>query len=147
LIEQHRIGDSVASGRRVSRLDHVGIAVESIDAALTYYTDQLGLTVVHDEVADDPGVRLCYVDGGDTFIQLVEPIRPGPVREFLDSSGEGLHHLCFATDDLDSALVEWPGQEDARVFMGGRDRRACFVLGNPEGVIIELTEEEPQSQR
>lgn len=124
-------------------LDHAAIAVADIDAALPYYEETLGLKVVHDEIADDPGVRLCYLDAGNAYIQLVEPVRPGPVQQFLDEHGEGLHHICFAVDDIPRMLAAADDGNGVQVFMGGRERLACFLSGTPTGVLIELTETTP----
>lgn len=124
-------------------IDHVAVAVRSVEAALAYYTGVLGMPVVHDEVADDPGVRLVYLDAGPVTFQLVCPVRPGPVRDFLVEHGEGLHHVCFSVRDIPAVLAALPGQDAVTVFRGGRDRRACFIAGAPPGVRIELTEQDP----
>jgi methylmalonyl-CoA epimerase len=124
-------------------VDHVAIAVWDADASLARYTDGLGLTLVGDERAEDPGVRLVYLDAGNTFVQLVQPIRPGPVRQFLTERGEGLHHVCFAVDRLERVLAALPGQHDVPIFRGGRGRRACFLTGTANGALVELTEHEP----
>lgn len=130
------------NGRR--RIDHIAVAVWDADVAEKYYTEQLGLQRVHDEFTEEPGVRLTYLDAGNAFIQLVQPFRPGPVEDFLRAQGEGLHHICFAVDDINRATSLLPGQSEAGIFMGGRGRLACFLLGNPKGVRIELTETRPR---
>lgn len=126
-------------------IDHVAIAVSDTDTALRYYTEVLRLRVVHDEIADDPGVRLTYLDGGGTYLQLVQPVRNGPVSDFIAERGEGLHHICFLAASIADAVQQMPGESDARVFLGGRGRRACFLLHSPENVRIELTETDPIS--
>lgn len=128
---------------QVDFVDHVAIAVHDADAALPFYVSRLGLRVVGDEAADDPGVRLTYLDGGNVLIQLVQPLRPGPVADFLRTRGEGLHHLCFNVERIEPVLGALPGEEGARIFAGGRGRRACFLLHEPNGVRVELTEREP----
>jgi len=123
------------------RLDHVAIAVRDADQAIPYYRDVLGLPVVGDELAEEPGVRLVYLDAGNSLLQLVEPAREdGPVAEFLDQYGEGLHHVCFATDDMADAVARLDGTGQTRIFRGGRDRLACFLVERPNGVRVELTE-------
>jgi methylmalonyl-CoA/ethylmalonyl-CoA epimerase len=121
-------------------VDHVAVAVRDTDAALEYYTSVLGLTVIGDEIAEEPGVRLTYLDGGTVMIQLVQPVRPGPVASYLDHHGEGLHHLCFAVDDLDTALAALDGEHRGPTFLGGRGRQCAFLNTYPVGVRIELTE-------
>jgi methylmalonyl-CoA epimerase len=127
----------------LDRVDHIGVAVHDADEALAYYTDQLRLKPVGDEIAPDPGVRLVYLDAGNLLIQLVQPVREGPVAAFLRARGEGLHHVCFQVDRIEPVLQGLPGEAGARIFGGGRDRRACFLLSEPNGVRIELTEREP----
>ncbi|MGH9187413.1 MAG: VOC family protein, partial [Acidimicrobiales bacterium] len=80
---------------------------------------------------------------GMTSIQLVQPIGAGPVRQWMDEHGEGLHHVCFAVDDLVAFTEAMRGEQDAHVFRGGRDRRACFLRGRLNGAIVELTETDP----
>jgi methylmalonyl-CoA/ethylmalonyl-CoA epimerase len=135
--------EALDAGPGGPRIDHVAVAVTDTSKALEYYTAVLGLTVVHDEVADDPGTRLTYLDAGNVFIQLVEPLRDGPVRSFLLEHGEGLHHVCFAVADIEQSVATMAGQSYAAIVAGGRQRRACFLLDTPVGVAIELTEASP----
>lgn len=129
----------------LERVDHVAIAVWDVDAALPYYRDVLRFSLVHDEVVSDVGVRLTYLDAGNTFVQLVQPIDSPSIRQFLEERGEGLHHICFAVDDIPSVLASLPGEEQAQVFKGGRNRACSFLLKRPNGVTIELTEQEERT--
>lgn len=129
----------------IEKLDHLAIAVWSIDESLPYYTGQLKLALVHDERLAPAGVRLAYLDAGNTLIQLVEPIGETPVHKHLQENGEGLHHLCFGVARIPSALQELEGERDVRIVPGGRGRRACFLGSRPNGVAIELTERDPVS--
>ncbi len=126
----------------MDHVDHIGIAVGDIDAAIAHYTTTFGLRVVGDEVADDPGVRLVYLDAGNTMIQLVSPVRESAVAAWLAAHGDGLHHLCFRVPDIPETLTD-VGDPMAKLFMGGRGRRACFLTGAHHGVNIELTEQQP----
>ncbi|WP_020576537.1 VOC family protein [Actinopolymorpha alba] len=130
-------------GALVDFVDHIAVAVHDADQALHHYVKALGLRVLADERAEDPGVRLVYVDAGNVMIQLVEPFREGTVAAFLRERGEGLHHICFNVERIEPVLQSLPGQQDARIFAGGRGRRACFLLEEPNGVRIELTERHP----
>lgn len=122
------------------RLDHVAILVGDSDKALGYFRDELGLPVVHAEVVEKIAVRLTYLDAGNAFIQLVEPLDPasalaGQLRE----RGEGLHHICFGVDDVLDTAGELAGGE--AVTPGtGRGRLSAFVPGTRHGVLVELTE-------
>ncbi|WP_127933871.1 VOC family protein [Nonomuraea polychroma] len=86
-------------------VDHVGIAAHNADQAMPFYVERLGLTVIGDERAADPGVRLVYIDGGNVMLQLVEPYREGPVARFLRERGEGLHHVCFNVRGIGASLA------------------------------------------
>jgi methylmalonyl-CoA epimerase len=131
----------------IKRVDHVAVAVYAIDAALPYYRDELRLGLAHDEVLPEVGVRLAYLDAGNTMVQLVEPLRDGPVAAFLAEHGEGLHHICFAVDDIPEVLQRLTGEADAKLFLGGRARRCAFLLQRPNGLLTELTELLPYATR
>lgn len=123
------------------RLDHVAIAVRDTDRALEYFEGTLGLEVVHVDELDEPPVTLTYLDAGNIFIQLVSPRRPCEIATWLDSHGEGLHHVCFAVDDV-ARTVELLSSPDEPTQVGsGRGRVASFIRnGSPFGVLIECTE-------
>lgn len=129
----------------IERIDHIAIAVRAIDASLPYYRDELRLVLTHDEVLPDIGVRLAYLDAGNTMVQLVEPTADGPVATFLAEHGEGLHHICFAVADIPAVLQRLSGESDARIFRGGRARRCAFLLHRPNGLLTELTETQPHA--
>lgn len=129
------------------RLDHVGIATLDADRSAAWYVDVLGLVVMGDEYVQAADVRLVYlVAPGSppdvTTVQLVQPFGPGMVRRFVDSNGEGLHHLCFAVDNIEAVLAGG-GVDSEHVFLGGRGRRACFLSERASGVVVELTETMP----
>jgi methylmalonyl-CoA/ethylmalonyl-CoA epimerase len=128
------------------RIDHIGIAVWDIDSALDYYQRELKLRLVADEVLPEVGVRLAYLDAGNTLIQLVEPTTSATIRQFLEERGEGLHHICFMVADIPAALRTLEGESQAVIFPGGRSRYCAFLLRRPNGVTIELTERMPYDQ-
>jgi methylmalonyl-CoA epimerase len=127
----------------IGQVDHVAIAVWDIDASLAYYTNELGLTLVGDEQLPDVGVRLAYFNAGNVLLQLVQPTSSESIRNFLHERGEGLHHICFAVENIPDVLHRLAGEEDARVFLGGRGRRCAFLLNHPNGITTELTELAP----
>jgi methylmalonyl-CoA/ethylmalonyl-CoA epimerase len=123
----------------LGRLDHVGIAVHDADAAIPYYRDVLGLPLVGDEVAPDPGARLVYFDAGNAFIQLVQPVRDdAPVALWLATHPEGLHHVCFRSDDLRQCERQLNGGAASTIFRAGRGDDAFFVGDEPNNVKIEV---------
>ena len=89
----------------LTKIHHVGIAVRSADDALRTYRDALGLLVTKDAVLQQQGIRGVLLSAGETEIELLEPLQANtPVGRFLESRGEGLHHVCFATDDIEAEL-------------------------------------------
>ncbi|WP_320773105.1 VOC family protein [Streptomyces sp. CRN 30] len=121
------------------RLDHVAYAVRDVDAALPWWTEVLGLPLVADEVAEEPGSRLAYLDaGGGVFVQLVQPVRLNAVSEFLDAHGEGLHHVAFRVASIEATTARL--SDPAPVFAGGRGCRACFLTTAPAGLRVELVQ-------
>ncbi len=122
------------------RLDHVGIVVRDVGAATRWWTERLGLELVH--VADvlDGSIRLAYLDLGDTTLQLVQPLGPGPLTDWLDVHGEGLHHVCFLVDDVPATLDALEDQGRRFVYLGGRGADVCFIGETPCNVLVELTE-------
>ena len=88
------------------RLDHVGVAVPSIDSALGIY-EALGLAEAKREVVPGQKVTVAFLPVGESRVELLEPTSPdSPVAKFLEKRGGGVHHLCFAVDDLEAALAD-----------------------------------------
>lgn len=127
----------------IRRLDHVGIAVHDTARALRYFVDHLGLRAAHSEEIPVPPVRLTYLDAGNAWLQLVEPLDDDSViAVHLREHGEGVHHVCFGVDDVlgsAAALAEDPAAP-APVPGSGRGRRSAFVRGRAHGVQLECTE-------
>jgi methylmalonyl-CoA/ethylmalonyl-CoA epimerase len=126
----------------IRRLDHVAIAVRDTEAALVHFRDRLGLTVIHTEELDWPRVRLTYLDVGNAYLQLVEPLDgDSEVARSLAEHGEGLHHICFGVDET-VASAEAMSTDGSQVVPGtGRGRVSAFVAGaSPHGVRIEFTD-------
>lgn len=129
----------------VNRIDHVAILVRDGDSAITYFRDGLKLKLVHDETLSHTNSRLIYLDAGNSFVQLVQPVGPGSLADHLAERGEGLHHVCFETEDIQSVLDVLPGESGSVIFQGGRGRRSCFLAHNPNRAKVEFTEREPLS--
>jgi methylmalonyl-CoA/ethylmalonyl-CoA epimerase len=135
-------GEATASLLR--RLDHVAVAVRETEAAVGYFRDQLGLEVVHVDELDEPPVTLTYLDAGNLYIQLVAPRAPCEIATWLERHGEGLHHICFAVDEVAEAVAAFSTDGDRPELGSGRGRAAAFVRnGSPFGVLIECTEFRP----
>jgi methylmalonyl-CoA/ethylmalonyl-CoA epimerase len=126
----------------IRRLDHVAVAVADTDSALVHFRDHLGLRVVAEDCPPEVPVRLTYLDLGNTFLQLVEPLDAGhPLAAWIAEHGDGLHHICLGVDDVEAELVRLGPPGAPLLPMGsGRGRPAGFVAGDPpHGVRIECT--------
>lgn len=131
----------------VSGIDHIGVAVESIEAARGFY-EALGLEITAIEEVAAEGVRVAMIPVGEIRIELLEPLSADSiVGRFLASRGPGLHHICLATEDVqaDSAALRQAGM---RVLRDEPSRGAggCWVqFVHPKsggGVLYELSERE-----
>ena len=87
----------------IEQIDHIGIAVRSIEEKTALYRDVLGLEFQGTEVVEEQGVRVAFFQIGEAMIELLEPIDDeGPVARFLDKNGEGIHHIALRCDDLEA---------------------------------------------
>jgi methylmalonyl-CoA/ethylmalonyl-CoA epimerase len=120
----------------------VALLVGSTDEALRFYADRLGLEVYSSEELSAPHVRLTYLDAGNAFLQLVEPLDPAsPLQAWLDEHGEGIHHICFGVDDVAAAVAELSDPGAPVTIGSGRGRLSSFVTAaGSHGVRIECTE-------
>jgi methylmalonyl-CoA/ethylmalonyl-CoA epimerase len=130
------------------RIDHVGIACRSLDAAIERYTSVFGLTVVAEETNREQGVReaMLATESGSSYVQLLEPLSPDtPVGKFLERRGEGMHHVGYAVADVTQALEEIGAAGvrliDSRARHGSMGASIAFLhpadLG---GVLTELVQ-------
>ena len=125
-------------------LDHIGIAVRSLDVAKIY--ESLGLTVDHVETVDTQKVRTAFLSVGDSNLELLEPAGDdSPIAKFIEKRGEGIHHICFRVDDIEVQLAKLKAEGYRLVnespVPGAHGCRVAFLhpsAGN--GVLIELSE-------
>lgn len=91
----------------IRKIAHIGVAVRSLDVAIPYYRDVLGLALVGIEEVADQKIRAAVFRVGESTIEVIESTSPdGPVGKFVEKNGEGIHHLCFDVDDTAKALSE-----------------------------------------
>jgi len=126
-------------------IDHVGVAVPSIDDALHFYGDKLGLTVVESLDLPDRQLKVAFVQAANMLIELLEPTDPdSTISRFLERRGPGLHHLCFGTPDIRRHLrdLQDKGVEliDAEPRPGARGDVAFLQPSAALGVLVELTQ-------
>ncbi|MCJ7509867.1 MAG: methylmalonyl-CoA epimerase [Dehalococcoidia bacterium] len=129
----------------IHKIHHVAIAVRSLDEALRFYRDTLGLPVHEQAVREDQGVKAALLTIGESEIELLEPLGPDtPIGRFLERRGEGIHHICLQTGDIDKELtdlkakgVELIDQEPRQGLAG----RICFLHPrSTKGVLVELAQ-------
>jgi methylmalonyl-CoA epimerase len=127
-------------------IDHVGIAVEDIEAAISLYRDAFGLPVVHREQVADQGVDAALLDVGDSHVELLEPLGPETaVGRFLARRGPGLHHVAYRVEDIERTLGELKSSGmrliDERARVGIRGSLVAFIHpGSTGGVLTEIVE-------
>ena len=127
-------------------IQHLGVAVESIDDALAFWRDALGLELKEVEVVEDQGVRVAMLPIGESRIELLEATaRETPVGKFLAKRGPGIHHLCVEVDDINAKLDELRAHGarliDDRPRIGAGGALVAFVHpSSTGGVLIELTQ-------
>ncbi len=87
------------------RIDHVGVAVTDLDAALALYESAYGMALVHRETVDEQGVEAVLLDVGENHVELLAPLGDDtPVGKFLAKKGPGLHHVAYQVTDIDATL-------------------------------------------
>lgn len=131
---------------QLTRLDHIGIAVEDLDAGIANYTRLLGAAPGKVETVASEAVRAAFFAVGDTRIELLAATDPSSaVAKFIAKRGPGIHHLCFAVPDLDRALSDLAAEGVAPLTTGDRygaggHRVAFFHPKQTGGALIELVE-------
>lgn len=88
-------------------VDHIGIAIHSIEKALPYYTETLGLRLIAIEEVDSQKVRVAFIDAGNVKLELLEATeKDGPVAKFIEKRGEGVHHIAFGVENIRTRMQE-----------------------------------------
>jgi methylmalonyl-CoA epimerase len=125
----------------LSRIDHIGVAVEDLDAALQLYADVLKLPVVHRETVTDQGVEAVLLDVGENHVELLAPLGPDtPVGRFLAKKGPGLHHVAYQVADIEGTLAALKAAGtrliDESPRIGIRGSRVAFVHPASTGSVL-----------
>jgi methylmalonyl-CoA/ethylmalonyl-CoA epimerase len=133
---------------QLQRIDHVGYAVEDLEAAIAYHADLYGMSVVHRETSQAEGVREALLAIGESYIQLLEPLTDtSPVARFMRrNGGPGVHHVGYGVADVAATLAELKGRNvrvvDDHPRPGSRGCTIAFVHPKAAmGVLIELVED------
>lgn len=129
---------------RGTRIAHIGIAVRALDEMLPLYRDVLGMPETPLDDAD--GARIAGLVAGESLVELLEADQPdSPIGRFVAKRGPGIHHVCFAVDDLDGALERCRRAGirliDETPRLGAEGKRIAFLHpGATGGVLVELSE-------
>ncbi|MBO4398422.1 MAG: methylmalonyl-CoA epimerase [Bacteroidaceae bacterium] len=132
---------------KISRIDHLGIAVQSIDDALPYFENTLGLKCYAIEEVADQKVKTAFLKVGEVKIELLEPTSPeSAIAKFIENGGKGVHHVAFAIEDgVANALAECEAQQirliDKAPRMGAENMSIAFLHPkSTAGILTELCE-------
>ena len=135
---------------RITAVDHVGIAVADLDAAIAWYADTLGLVATHEEVNEEQGVREAMLSApggtGGAVVQLLAPLRPdSAIGRFLDRSGPGIQQMAYRVEDIDATSAVLRGKGLRLLYdvpqRGTAGSRINFVHPKDAGgVLVELVE-------
>src|SRR5688500_9444809 len=123
------------------RIDHIGVAVEDLDASIALYEKTFGMKLVHRETVTEQGVEAVLLDVGENHVELLAPLGPDtPVGKFLAKKGPGLHHVAYQTTDIESALQ---AAKDAGLRLideaprtGIRNSRVAFLHPGASGSVL-----------
>ena len=128
------------------RIDHIGVAVADLDAAIELYEKSFAMTLAHRETVESQGVEAVLLDVGEGHVELLSPLGPETaVGKFLERKGPGLHHVAYAVDDIDATLEQLAaaGLEliDSEARVGIRESRVAFLHPRSTGgVLTEIVE-------
>jgi len=147
-------GDGHGMGRTAGRpdallteIDHVAIAVHDIEGAVEWYAETFGATVTHRELVERDGVEEALIRVADSYVQLVTPTRSdSPVAKFLETRGEGLHHVAYRVESCAAAMdaVRANGWKLVDEMPRPGSRRTTVAFVHPKssfGTLVELVEE------
>ena len=128
------------------RLNHVAVATTDFDAALRFWRDVIGLSMIETEINMEEAVQVGFLDTGNSLIEILAPTNEeSGVAKFLESRGAGLHHLCLEVDDLDATLEHLAAHQVELINESPRTRYdgVRYAFAHPKstgGVLIEFYE-------
>ena len=131
---------------KIKKIDHIGVAVKSIDEAKKIYEGFLGLKVTEIETVAEQKVTTAFLPAGESEIELLESTSPdGAVAKFIDSKGEGMQHIAFEVEDIEGTLKELKDKGvrliDEKPRKGAGGKKIAFIHPKETGgVLIELCE-------
>ena len=127
----------------ISHIEHIGIAVNSLEEAIPFYEEILGLKCYAIEEVAEQKVKTAFFMVGQTKIELLESTDPeGPIGKFIEKKGQGIHHIAFAVDNVNEALAELGSKEIQLIDKTGRKGAEELNIGflHPKSTLGVLTE-------
>jgi len=128
----------------LTKINHIGVAVKSLEDSLPFYRDHLGMSFAGIETVDEQKVRVAMLQIGESKIELLEPTsEESPVAKFLEKNGPGIHHIAYEVEDIEAAInkliAEGVRMIDQRPRCGAHDTRIAFLHPKSSaGVLTEL---------
>jgi len=127
----------------LTHIEHIGIAVKNLNEAIKFYEEVFGLKCYAVEEVEDQKVKTAFFQIGETKIELLESTDPdGPIGKFIEKRGEGIHHIAFATDDINSSLKKLKEKDirliDEKPRKGAESLNIAFL--HPKSTFGVLTE-------
>lgn len=124
-----------------ARIDHIGVAVEDLDAAIALHQDTYGMTLVHRETVTEQGVEAVLLDVGENHVELLRPLADDtPVGKFLAKRGPGLHHVAYQVSDIAATLETLRAQGvrliDETPRVGIRNSSVAFLHPSASGGVL-----------
>ena len=133
---------------KVTKLDHIGIAVKNMDEALAFYRDTLGISPTGEEIIEEQKVKVAFLPLGDTELELLESTSPdGPVAKFIEKRGEGIQHIALRVENIEETLKELKEKDfrliDQQPRYGAGNARIAFLHPKATGgILLEISERE-----
>ncbi|MDD2309769.1 MAG: methylmalonyl-CoA epimerase [Desulfuromonadaceae bacterium] len=128
----------------LTKINHIGIAVKSLDDAIPFYRDNLGMALAGIEEVPEQKVRVAMLEVGESKIELLEPTAAdSPVARFIEKNGAGIHHIAYEVDDIETAiatlLADGARMIDEKPRQGAHGTRIAFIHPKSSGgVLTEL---------
>jgi len=135
-----------AEGCMLKKINHIAVAVNNVEEAANFYQNVLGLTLSGVEVVTAQKTKVGFFKIGESNIELVEPAEPdSPLVKFLEAKGQGIHHICFEVDDIESVIRDFVEKGatmvDQKPRPGAHNTKVAFIHPkSSNGVLIELCE-------
>ena len=130
----------------IEKINHIGIAVKSLDKHIPFYVDILGLELMGKEEVEDQKVKVAMIKVGNIKIELLEPtVENSPIAKFIEKRGEGIHHIAYHTDDIENEIENLKNNDirmiDKQPREGAHGTKIAFIHPKSSGrVLTEICE-------